>query len=124
MIGTLARLTLLLLSLAAGAASADAQPPGFSPLARDADVLQGVIETISPQSRTLVLRGADGSRQTIHYDAGTTVFTGEDAAAAAVAPGQDALVHCRRLVGDTRGPKNPDLCPVRLFAESVYLASH
>lgn len=108
--------------LLAGAPAAVAAP-AVSDLPKGADVLQGTIEAISPAARTLVLRSADGSRQTIHYGADTVVFTGAAAGAPEVVPGVEAVVRCRRLVAGAGG-ETPDLCPVQMFADRVYLAAY
>ena len=113
----------LLLLLGTWSLPAPAQTPEFSHLQRNADVLRGTIEAISPATRTLTLLTDDGTRQTIHYDANTVVFNGDDGAAVKVVPGLEAVVRCRREITPAQ-EQHPDLCPVQLFADQVYLASY
>lgn len=120
---TLSTVASLFLLLAAAFLPTQAQAADFSHLLRDTDVLHGTIGAISPETRTLILVTDDGTRQTIHYDAHTVVFNGADGAAVVVVPGLEAVLRCRRQVTAAL-EQHPDLCPVQLFADSVYLAGH
>jgi glutamate-1-semialdehyde aminotransferase len=111
---------------AAGAAQlAAAQETAFSRLQRNPNVLQGTIEEIAPNARTLVLVGTDGRRRTIHFDEGTVVFTDQsNLSNDRVMPGTEAAVLCHRKIVEIHGAGKTDVCPMRIFADSVYLASN
>lgn len=106
------------------ALSASAAGPDYSALQRNPSVLQGTIEAIAADARTLVLVQTDGRRRTIHLDDRTVVFTQRaDHAQTRVVAGTEAAVRCHREIARARGFGRDDVCPMLLIADSVYLAA-
>ena len=106
-------------------AAASAQATGYSKLQRNPNVLQGTIAEIAKEARTLVLVEPDGRRRTIHFDEETVVFSHRsDSSEGRVVPGTEAAVRCTRKIVEVRGKDGSDVCPMLIFADSVYLASN